>query len=117
MCSVNFGMPNKRIIVAYDCRYMSALEWKQWTQALEQLFAGANAVVIAGNFTHPWIEWDKESFPRSAAENMFTRWLEDRVVTQRVREDTCFRSDKHPSVLNLIINRHDNDVPSLCCCT
>lgn len=111
-------MSNKRIAVA--CLQRSEClggEDKQRTQTLEQLFAGSNVLLIAVNFTHPWIEWNPGNRPHNAAGDMSIRWLEDRVLTRHERGDTWLRLGRHLPILDLPITKYDNGVQSLCCYT
>lgn len=44
---------------------------------------------------------------------MFIRWVEDKALTQHLRESMRFRSDRHSSLLDLVTAKYENNIQSL----
>ena len=115
MCAVSILSNTNRVTIVSVYRSPGANhdEDAQLIIALEQLVKSQQKVMIVGDFNFPGIGWDAETCLQGTPEERFLEWLHSRALLQHVKENTRFRTGQNPSLLDLVITRHQRDIEGI----
>ena len=112
MCAVSLLSNTNKATIASVYRSPGANleEDRQLIGSLEELSKSPHKLVIVGDFNFPGINWATESCLQGTPEEDFLEWFHSRALLQHVNEYTRFRTGQAPSLLDLVISRHQRDI-------
>ena len=111
-CSVGTRHGWASVICVYRSPSATQDEDNEMLQTIESVTSN-ELVLILGDFNAPEIDWELEYAPENSFGESLLELIHRHALTQHVRQDTRWRLNQNPSLLDLIISRSENDINSV----
>ncbi|MGL5707837.1 MAG: hypothetical protein ACRDDF_06185, partial [Aeromonas sp.] len=112
-CQVQMGKKMVGILCVYRAPQTEEAEDITLMSIMQEFTKSSPFFIIIGDFNLPNINWHREWAPSKSTSEELLDWLHKNAFRQHIKHVTRCREGQNPSILDLLITRHVNDIDSI----